>query len=165
MYQGQLYIDAERRVLTSAIFSLNITDQAAASRMFVRRKPANVDVIPTDISYRVDYREKDGRWYYSYSNARLEFKVDWDRKLFNSVYSLDLEMAITDWELNPEGNVPRIRDRVRSSIILSEAAEGFSDPDFWGEYNIIEPDKSIESAIRKIQRQLRRTERATDRTP
>ena len=35
-------------------------------------------------------------------------------------------------------------------------AVGFSDPDFWGQYNIIEPEKSIESAIRKIQRQLRR---------
>ncbi|MDG1572542.1 carboxypeptidase-like regulatory domain-containing protein [Robiginitalea sp. M366] len=159
MFRGRLYIDAERKVLTSAIYSLNITDEAMASRMFVRRKPANVQVTPTQISYRVDYREQDGRWYYSYSNALLEFKVDWDRRLFNSVYSLSLEMAVTDWEPNPDGIVPRLRDRVKSSIILSDAAEGFSDPDFWGEYNIIEPDKSIESAIRKIQRQLRREDR------
>lgn len=159
MYQGRLFIDADRKVLTSAIFSLNITDPEAAGRMFVRRKPANASVTPTSVSYRVDYREQEGRWYYSYSNALLEFKVDWDRKLFNSIYSLSLEMAITDWDFNTGGQVPRFRDRVRSSIILSEAADGFEDPDFWGEYNIIEPDKSIESAIRKIQRQLRRANR------
>ena len=133
--------------------------------MFVRRKPANASVYPTEISYRVDYREKDGRWHYGYSNALLEFKVDWDKKLFNSIYSLSLEMAVTDWEPNTEGSVPRLRDRMRSSIILGDEAEGFSDPDFWGAFNIIEPDKSIESAIRKIQRQLKRARRREDRKP
>ena len=162
LFTGRLFIDGERKVLTSAIYSLNITNRDLASRMFVRKKPANAYVYPTEVAYRVDYREKDGRWYYGYSNAIMEFKVDWDKKLFNSVYSLTCEMAITDWERNPEGKVPRGRDRVRSSIILSDAADGFSDPDFWGAYNIIEPDKSIESAIRKIQRQLRRERRRDD---
>lgn len=162
LYQGRLYIDAERKILTSAIYSLNITNQDLASRMFVRKKPANASVYPTEVAYRVDYREKDGRWYYGYSNAILEFKIDWDKKLFNSVYSLTCEMAVTDWEPNPEGKTPRGRERIRSSIILSDAADGFSDPDFWGAYNIIEPDKSIESAIRKIQRQLRRERRRED---
>ena len=159
LYQGRLYIDGERKILTSAIYSLNITNRDLASRMFVRKKPANASVYPTEVAYRVDYREKDGRWYYGYSNAILEFKIDWDKKLFNSVYSLTCEMAVTDWERNPEGKTPRGRERIRSSIILSDAADGFSDPDFWGAYNIIEPDKSIESAIRKIQRQLRRERR------
>ncbi|MEJ2162430.1 MAG: carboxypeptidase-like regulatory domain-containing protein [Robiginitalea sp.] len=159
LYRGRLYINGRNKVLTSAIYTLNITNQELASRLFVRKKPPNASVYPTEVSYRVDYREKDGRWYYGYSNAILEFKVDWDRKLFNSIFSLTCEMAVTDWETNPEGKIPRGRDRIRSSIILSDATEGFSDPEFWGAYNIIEPDKSIESAIRKIQRQLRRDDR------
>jgi hypothetical protein len=86
----------------------------------------------------------------------LEFKVDWDKRLFNSVYSMSCEMAITDWEKNLTNTVPKSKERIKSSIILSDEAIGFADPDFWGEYNIIEPEKSIESAIKKIQRQLRR---------
>lgn len=156
LYQGKLFIDAENKILTSAIYSLNITNQAMASRMFVRRKPRNASVYPEEVAYRVDYREKDGRWYYSYSNVLLEFKVDWDRKLFNSVYSMTAEMAITDWEKNMDGNMPKGKERIRSNIIMTDEAIGFSDPDFWGEYNIIEPEKSIESAIRKIQRQLKK---------
>jgi hypothetical protein len=31
---------------------------------------------------------------------------------------------------------------------------GFADPNFWGEFNLIEPEKPIETAIRKIQKQL-----------
>ena len=70
---------------------------------------------------------------------------------------MSCEMAVTDWEKNISGEVPKSKDRLKSSIILSDAAVGFSDPDFWGEYNIIEPEKSIESAIKKIQRQLKRS--------
>ena len=156
LYKGELFIDVQNRILTSATYTLNITDKVKAAKLFVRRKPAGVDVWPTEVAYRVDYREKNGKWYYGYSNVLMEFKIDWDDKLFNSVYSMTAEMAVTDWERNTTGALPKSKERIKKSIILSDEAIGFSDPDFWGEYNIIEPEKSIESAIRKIQRQLRR---------
>lgn len=156
LYKGKLYIDAENKILTSAIYSLNITDRDLAAQLFVRKKPKNARVWPTEVAYRVDYREKNGRWYYGYSNVLLEFKVNWDKKLFNSVYSMVCEMAVTDWEKNLTSKLPKPKERMKSSIIMNDEAIGFADPDFWGEYNIIEPEKSIESAIRKIQRQLRR---------
>ncbi|WP_421803239.1 carboxypeptidase-like regulatory domain-containing protein [Flagellimonas sp.] len=162
LYHGELFIDVENKILTSATFSLNITDRKKAAQLFVRKKPARVDVWPTEVSYHVDYREKDGKWYYGYSSVFMEFKVDWEDKWFNSVYSMTAEMAITDWDKNLTGKIPRYRERIKKSIILSDEASGFSDPNFWGEYNIIEPEKSIESAIKKIQRQLRREERNSD---
>lgn len=162
LYQGELYIDVENKTLTGAIFSLNITDREQAAQLFVRRKPAKVDVWPTEVSYRVDYREKNGKWHYGYSSVFMEFKVDWADKWFNSQYSMTAEMAITDWETVSKEERPKYRQRIRKSIILSDEATGFADPDFWGEYNIIEPEKSIESAIKKIQRQLRRNERNSD---
>ena len=159
-YNGTLYIDAQREVLISANFDLNIEGrEVEAAQLFVRRKPAKVDVWPVKVNYRVDYRQKEGRWYYGYSNVNLSFKVDWADRLFNSVYTLSAEMAVTDWKDNPEGEIPKARERVKRSIILGDEASGFSDPNFWGEFNIIEPEKSIESAIRKIQRQIRRAAR------
>ncbi|WP_047419739.1 carboxypeptidase-like regulatory domain-containing protein [Cellulophaga sp. Hel_I_12] len=155
LYEGQLFIDAEKKILTSAIFNLNITDKYEASRMFVRKKPAKANVFPTEVAYRVDYREKDNKWYYGYSNVMLEFKINWDDRLFNTVYSMTCEMAVTDWEKNLNDRLKN-KEKLRKSIILSDEAIGFSDPDFWGEYNIIEPEKSIESAIKKIQKQLKK---------
>lgn len=157
LYKGQLFIDAENKILTSAVYSLNITNRDKAAQMFVRKKPVNARVWPTDVAYRVDYREKNGKWFYGYSNVLMEFRINWSDRLFNSTYSMSCEMAITDWEQNIAGASPKIKDRLRSTIILEDAAIGFSDPDFWGEYNIIEPEKSIESAIKKIQRQLKRS--------
>ena len=118
LYKGKLYIDAENKILTSAVYSLNITDRRLASQMFVLKKPRNAEVWPTEVSYRVDYREKNGKWYYGYSNVLLEFKINWDKRLFNSVYSMSCEMAVTDWEKNIDNYIPKSKNRIKSSIIL-----------------------------------------------
>ena len=64
-----------------------------------------------------------------------------------------MEMALTNWEAGMTKTI-KGKERLRSTVILSDEASGFSDPEFWGEYNVIEPEKSIENAIKKIQRQL-----------
>ncbi|WP_338039342.1 carboxypeptidase-like regulatory domain-containing protein [Maribacter litopenaei] len=128
LYTGKLYIDVENKILTSAIYSLNITNRNLAAQMFVRKKPRNADVWPTEVAYRVDYRERDGKWYYGYSNVLMEFKINWDKKLFNSVYSMSCEMAITDWEENLSNDIPKYKDRIKSDIILTDEAIGFADP-------------------------------------
>ncbi len=160
LYYGDLFIDANTLALTRALYSLNIENKEIASKLFVKRKPKDVKVMPVETVYRVDYREKDGKWYYGYSNVQLAFKINWKSKLFNSVYKLTSEMAITDWEKNTENL--SAKDRIRPNIVIADEASGFSDPEFWGEYNVIEPEKSIESAINKIQRQLRRAGNATN---
>ena len=157
LYYGKLYIDANTFSLVSAIYNLNVENRDLASQMFIRKKPNKVKVYPTEAAYRVDYRTTNGKWYYGYSNLQLTFKVNWKGKLFNSTYSLSSEMAITDWEINTSG-ISKPKRGLKSSVILSDEASGFSDPEFWGEYNIIEPEKSIESAIKKINKQLKRTQ-------
>jgi len=122
--------------------------------MFVKKKPKKVNAYPLEAAYRVDYRVKDGKWYYGYSNIHLIFKVKWRGRLFNNTYTLKSEMLITDWKQNITGETPKLKESLKSSVIISDQASGFSDPEFWGEYNIIEPDKSIETAIKKISKQL-----------
>ena len=157
LYYGKLYIDAETLALTNAVYSLNVSNRELASRMYVRKKPRKVDVYPTEATYRVNYRTTNGKWHYAYSNISLTFKVNWKGKLFNNTYTLNSEMAITDLEIQ-DTNLAKIRGKlIRPTTILSEKSSGFSDPRFWGAYNIIEPEKSIESAIKKIQKQLKRT--------
>lgn len=151
-YQGKLYIDAQTYSLVKTEFSLNLDNMVKAKKFFVKKKPINADVIPLDTKYIIDYREQDGKWHFNYSRIELSFKVKWDKKLFNSIYNISIEMAVTDWKVNEDKEVVRSRDRMRRSVILNDQASGFSDPEFWGERNVIEPDKSIDNAIRKIQR-------------
>lgn len=156
LYYGKLYINAENLALKSAVYSLNVENKQLASEMYVRKKPRRVDVFPTEATYRVNYRTQNGKWLYAYSNILLTFKVDWKGKLFNSIYTLNSEMAVTDWKIVDE-HVFKNNIMLRPNTILTDQASGFSDPAFWGEYNIIEPEKSIETAIEKIKKQLART--------
>ena len=155
-YRGKLYIDADSYSLVKTEFSLNLDNMVKAKKFFVKKKPINADVIPLDTKYIIDYREQDGKWHFNYSRIELSFKVKWDKKLFNSIYNISIEMAVTDWKVNEDKKVVRSRERLRRSVILNDEASGFSDPKFWGERNVIEPDKSIDNAIRKIQRNYER---------
>ncbi len=156
LFYGKLYIDSSTKALASAVFNLNVEDRDRAGNLLVRQKPRDILVYPTEASYRVDYRIKEGKWYYGYGNVQLAFVVNRKGKLFNSKYYVSSEMAITDWYENGSGKNVRWRDRMKPSIIIADEASGFSDPEFWGAYNVIEPEKSIKSAIDKIQRQLKR---------
>ncbi|WP_027136786.1 carboxypeptidase-like regulatory domain-containing protein [Gaetbulibacter saemankumensis] len=157
LFYGKLYIDAKTLALTSAVFSLNVENKELSSRMYVRKKPKKVDVYPTEANYRVNYRTQNGKWYYSYSNILLTFKVNWKGKLFNSTYTLNSEMAVTDWEVSNTKLADIRQNIIRPNTILTDKVSGFRDPEFWGKYNIIEPDKTIETAIKKIQRQLNKS--------
>jgi hypothetical protein len=157
LYSGRLFIDANSFALKSAVFDLSFANEEEAVRMLIRKKPANAKVTPLEASYRIDYVEHEGKWYYAYSRIEIGMKINWKRKLFNTNYYATIEMAITDRENSSENKAIPYRDRLRSNVIISETAAGFSDPDFWGPHNVIEPEKPIEAAIRKIQKQIEKT--------
>lgn len=155
LFYGKLFIDAHTFALTSAKFEMNLDNPEAAAQIFIVKKPRGAKVTPIQANYQIDYRTSEGRWYYGYSRIELGFKINWNKKLFNSIYYSTMEMATTNWESGLTEPI-KGKERLRSSVILSDEASGFSDPEFWGEYNVIEPEKPIENAIRKIQRQLRK---------
>jgi hypothetical protein len=76
--------------------------------------------------------------------------VNWRRKLFNSRYVVNSEMAVTDWIINPSGNFNSDETFISPNVIMTDNVSGFTDLQFWGANNIIEPDKSIQNAIQKI---------------
>jgi hypothetical protein len=47
------------------------------------------------------------------------------------------------------------KEKIKFSDVFSDKVSAFADPEYWGEYNVIEPDQSIESAIRRLARKLK----------
>ena len=153
-YFGKLYIDAESFTLVKASFNLNVDNRKAATDLFVKKKPGGTKVYPIEVNYDISYRERDGRWYFGYGNTQLEFVVNWKRRLFNSRYKVNSELAVTNWQVNNEEISRRDENYINRRIIMNDDVTGFADLSFWGENNIIEPDESIESAIDKIRSKL-----------
>jgi len=158
LFMGTLFIEMESSAITEAEFGFNLSDKAAATAIFIRKKPFGMEVTPEVATYRTKYREQNGKWYFYYSRAEVKFKVDWKRKLFNTYYTTMSEIAVTD---RTDQEVIKFagKEKVRYTDIFSEKVSAFTDPDFWGDYNVIEPDQSIESAIRKLSRKLKFSDR------
>lgn len=158
LYQGRLFVDIETYAVAQAEFSFNLENKELAASMFIRKKPMGMQVTPEITSYLVRYREQDGKWYFTHSRAEVKFKVDWKKKLFNTNYTTMSEMAITD---RTSEDVVKFsnKERIKPSDFFTEEVAAFADPDFWGDYNTIEPDQSIEAAIRKLSRKVKFSDR------
>ena len=158
LFMGNLYIETESFAITEAEFGFNLSDKAAVTSIFIKKKPLGMKVTPEVATYRTKYREQNGKWYFAYSRAEVRFKVNWKKRLFNTFYTTMSEIAITD---RTDQEVIKFagKDKIRYTDVFSEKVSAFTDPEFWGDYNIIEPDQSIESAIRKLSRKLKFSDR------
>ncbi|WP_291399516.1 carboxypeptidase-like regulatory domain-containing protein [Daejeonella sp.] len=153
LYFGKLYIDMESLAVISATFNLNIENKKALSKLLIQKKPIGSEVYPILASYQINYRESDGKWLFAYSRGDINFKVNWAKKLFNSNYDSTIELAVTKVE-KKSNEANKSTERLKQNVIMIDKVSNFADVEFWGEYNIIEPEKSIEAAIKKIQKQL-----------
>jgi hypothetical protein len=158
LFMGTFYIEMDSYAITEAEFGFNLSDKAAASSIFIRKKPLGMEVTPEVATYRTKYREQDGKWHFAYSRAEVKFKVNWKKKLFNTFYTTMSEIAITDRTAEEVIKFAG-KDKIKYTDVFSEKVGSFSDPEFWGDYNVIEPDQSIESAIRRLSKKLKFSDR------
>jgi hypothetical protein len=155
LYRGNIYLDIENLAFIGMDFMLDERNLDEAANLFIRKKPTSMKIDIESANYLVKYRVYENTWYLSYVRSELNFKCKWERKLFNSKYSLMTELAVTDVD---HDNVTKYRysETSKMSDILAEQVVQFEDPDFWGVDNIIKPDESIESAIAKLSRKMKR---------
>lgn len=158
LFMGSLFINIETFGITEAEFGFNLSNKEEAASIFIRKKPIGMKVIPEVATYRTKYREQDGKLHFTYSRAEVKFKVDWNKKLFNTYYTTMSEIAVTD---RTDQEVIKFagKDKIKYTDVFSEKVAAFADPEFWGDYNVIEPDQSIESAIRRLSRKLKFSDR------
>jgi hypothetical protein len=161
LFMGSLYIEMDSYAISEAEFGFNLADKDAASEIFIRKKPLGMEVTPEIATYRTKYREQNGKWHFEYSRAEVRFRVNWKRKLFHTYYTTMSEIAVTD---RTDQEVIKFagKDKIKYTDVFSEKVTAFTDPDFWGDYNVIEPDQSIESAIKRLSRKLKFSEIAPD---
>lgn len=155
LYSGRLYIESGSLAIGRIELSLNVKgrEEKAAGIMVVKRPPDTRFYI-TKADYAVNYKRFGDTWYYDYSLMRINLSSRKGKSFFRNNYVITGEMAVTAHNEAPA----RIGadERIRFKDFLSEKVGDFRDDDFWGDYNVIEPDKSIDAVIRRIIRRLER---------
>lgn len=149
LHKGKLYIDQETVSFTRAEYSLDVSDKEKATRAILRKKPAGLHFKPQNVDFVVTYKFQDGVSYLNYISAKARFKCDWKRRLFSSAYTAFAEMVMVDREESPAVTISG-KETFRNKDIFYDMVNDFNDPDFWKEYNIIEPTESLEKAVAKL---------------
>lgn len=158
MFRGKVYLDAATLAIARMEFNMNVENRKDAAALFIRKKPAKMKASVEKAQYVADFIEKDGKWFFNYSSTEVKFKVRWTNRffgLFATTYTIGSELAITDRYSENVTKFPR-KERIRSSDVIAEKVEYFLNPDFWGEYNVIEPDIEISNAIKRLSGKLSR---------
>lgn len=155
LFRGRIYIDVQTMAITRIEFNMNVEEREQATAIFIRRKPAGLKARVEYAAYMVQYRQiPEGQWIFDYSRTDLKFNAKWDRKLFRQNYTITSEMAITEYSREAY-RIPQ-ESRVKTTDITLYRVADFEDPGFWEDYNVIEPESSIETVISRIIRQLKR---------
>ena len=150
LYHALVYIDRENLTFTRIEASLDLADRAKAIRAILVSKPMSLRFFPEEASIVLNYRPVGNQIRLEYFRSTIRFACDWRKRLFKTHYTAINELVVTD--VRPEAiPIPR-KERFRGTDYLNDKAQEFQDPDFWKDYNIIEPSESLEHAIHRLKK-------------
>ena len=154
LMRGKVYIDSESLAIGRTEINMNVERRDDAVSIFVLKRPQDVKFEVLSAEYIVNYKQSGDKWYYEYAKSEVKFATQKRRSLFKNYFTVTSELAVTD---HKPGIIEINNDaRVRFKDLMSEKVADFTDDNFWENYNIIEPDQSIENIIKKIVKQLKK---------
>lgn len=156
LFRGKMYLEPSSLAFARIEFNMNVEDRPEAAQLFVKRLPRGAKVTPVYATYTVNFRQQNGRWMYAYARSEVKFKSNFRKFLFfRPSCTIISEIAITDADEDGNIVIPR-KEAVKLNDIVADQLSVFTGDEFWGHYNYIEPEQSIESAIEKMNRRLKR---------
>ncbi len=154
LFKGKIYLDAQNLAVAGMEIEISPKQIEKALNYVIRKKPAGLKAQLLGVHILVKYRKIGSKWYLNYLRNETDLKFKWKKKLFSSDYTITAETAITN--INTKHvEKPKFSQRFKSTDVFSEKVSSFTDPDFWGASNVIEPETSIQSAFKKISRKLK----------
>lgn len=148
LHKGRLYIDMETYAIVRADFAISPRGLDMAAEMLIRKSSRKFKVKPSFSAYVANYTLQGNRWYLNYISEEVQFKVKKKLSLYNTTFHLRAQMVITETD---SVNIQRFKpsQQVRMKDIFVESLKEY-DPAFWGSYNVIKPDESLENAFHRI---------------
>lgn len=148
LLQGRLYIETRNLAIVRAEFQYPDHMVSKLSSRFITRKSSKIRATPTLLSYTVNYRYLNGKYYLSHSMGHLKFRIKNTKKIFSSIFEIKFELATTQ-VITEEVHKIRWKERVPSNTILSKEKMEY-DADFWGNSSFIEPEEEIQDALMRL---------------
>lgn len=150
LYQGLIYIDHATLSFTRIEFEMDMSNPDKVSSIMLARKPLGMRFKPKSLKTVVNYYN-DGHFSdFAYIRTTYNFNCDWKKRGMAISYEAVSEMVVTNHSATIEH--PRRRDSFSRFDVLGKKVMDFEDPDFWKDYNILQPSESLEHAVEKLKK-------------
>ncbi len=149
-YKGRILLDVRNLAFTWIEFNVDPEKLETATNSFVVKKPPYLKVKVLNADYKIGFRLTGGKYYLHLIECETEFRIKDRHQISGSIYRTGLEMAVTEIDTI---NVSRFKSRetARLNEFFTDQL-GSYDEKFWGEYNFIRPEESLEEALVKLSR-------------
>jgi hypothetical protein len=147
-YSGRILLDVRNLAFTWVEFYVDPEKLDLATDKFILKKPPYLKVKVLKANYKIGFREMGNKYYLHLVQCEMGFRIKDKRQLTGSVYNTNLEMAVTDIDTLNAGRF-RMRETARLNEFFTDQLREY-DESFWGEYNFISPDESLEDALVKL---------------
>ena len=148
LYKGTLYINTVDHAILHAEFELNQKLLFRMKESFVTNSTRGFNTLPVSVRYSVSYRKMNETYYLSHVRGDLQFISKKKKRLFSTPFTVFLELAITDIEMN---HVTRFaRDEIAPvHSVFSRVIQSY-DPLFWGNQDFLRPEDNLLQELKNM---------------
>jgi len=153
-FSGRLYIDTDNLAIKAAYFYIDSKAIERLSQELVLKKSMKTIVKPVSAKYWVNYRQINGLYYLNLVRGELEFKVKKRKQLFSSEFKTIFEFAVNDIDTINIDRFERNETIATNQVFIDKNFE--YDDSFWGDYNYIIPNETLQDALIRIAKQMQK---------
>ncbi|MEN8123265.1 MAG: hypothetical protein ABFS35_23210, partial [Bacteroidota bacterium] len=152
LFEGNIYINTDNLAIVAVEF--NVTQEAIGriAGSLVVKKALRTSVKPISVNYLINYRKINNKYFMNLARGKLIFKVKYRKKLFATDFKTVFEFAVNDVDTTEIKRFDRIETISAHDVFIDENFQ--YDNEFWGDYNYISPDETLEEALTRIQKKL-----------
>lgn len=148
LYEGLLYFDIETWAISRIEFDYTRQGLQKARQMMIEKEPKGCKAIPTELSYQVQYKYINQKWYLYSARSSMQIKIfDKEKRQKTKFHSIS-EILTTNIEVGDLQHFNR-KDILRPNEFFTERINGY-DTEFWEDYNVIQPEEELDNALKKF---------------
>jgi len=148
LYKGTIYINTVDHAILYAEFELNQAFLFKMKESFITNSTRGFNTWPVSVKYSVSYRKLNKTYYLSHVRGDLLFASKKKKRLFNTQFTVFLELAVTDIDMN---NIARFdRDEVAPIHSVFSRVITSYDPLFWGNQDFLRPEDNLLQELKNM---------------
>ncbi len=151
-FEGSIYINTEDLAILALRFNLTDEGLKRAGKDLVVQSSIRTQVKAASVRYFINYRKINNKYFINLTRGELEFKARYKRKLFSTDFKTVFEFAANDFDTTDVSRFKRSETISPHKVFIDEDFN--YDQNFWGDYNYISPNESLEEALVRIQHKL-----------